>query len=421
MKKEGLIIALVALVVVGVFFWVESRKDEARDKPHSLVMNVGEDAATVRSFTWQSGSKLNRSLIQYVESESRDVDWDSVHAMTVEGTFDLIAADGNRHMVHQATITGLQASKTYAYRVGDGSAKGWSGTELFYTITDSHRDGGFAFINVTDSQGETEKDFKLWGDTLKQAARTVPDAAFIVHNGDLTEDPKDMGAWDSFFREAAPWLSSVPLMPVTGNHDEVDGDAEPFVSLFHVPDNGAPESIEGTTYYFDYDDARFIMLNTESNIKGQTKWLEDVLEKNTRKWVIVSLHRGPYGGNQNKNIGDWVELFDRYEVDLVLQGHNHEYARSYPLRDGKIAPGNDSYVLDRAGTVYVVTNAAGQKLNEKKKDQFYHKVHLQNGKRMFAAVRISGNTLRFQAYDTDGKLWDEFVLEHTSTPSAPTS
>ncbi|RJE91412.1 metallophosphoesterase family protein [Paenibacillus sp. 1011MAR3C5] len=413
MKKEGLIIALCAIVIIAVFFWVEGRKNESLDKPHSLVMNVGEDAATVRSFTWQSGSKLNRSLIQYVESESQEVDWESAHAETVEGTFDLIDIDGNRRMVHQATISGLQADKIYAYRVGDGSEQGWSGTELFYTITDSNADGGFAFINVTDSQGETEEDFKLWGDTLKQAIRSVPDAAFIVHNGDLTENPKDMGAWDAFFREAAPWLSSVPLMPVTGNHDEVDGDAEPFVSLFHVPDNGATDSLDGTTYYFDYDDARFIMLNTESNINGQTEWLEDVLEKNTRKWIIVSLHRGPYGGNLNKNIGEWVELFDRYEVDLVLQGHNHEYARSYPLRDGKIATGDDSHVRGRAGTVYVVTNAAGEKLNEKKKDQFYHKVHIQNGKRMFVAIRISGNILRYEAYDTDGKLWDEFVLEHT--------
>ncbi|REK76002.1 purple acid phosphatase family protein [Paenibacillus paeoniae] len=413
MRREGLMLAVCAVLIVGVFLWLNSWKNGTAVKPHSLVINVGEEADTVRTFTWQSGGKLNRSLVQYIEGNSRDVDWSSAQARTIEGTSNRIKIDGDARTVHKVTITGLQRSQTYAYRIGDGTKKGWSATGIFYTYSPDDSGDGFTFINVTDSQGKTEADFKLWGDTLKQAFSYVPEAAFIVHNGDLTENPKDSKVWDAFFREAALWLSSVPLMPVTGNHEEVEDDAEPFVSLFNVPKNGAKGSINGTTYYFDYDNARFIMLNTESNISGQTKWLEDVLAKNTRKWVIISLHRGPYGGNQNKNIGDWVELFDRYEVDLVLQGHNHEYARSYPLRAGKIAPGNDSHVLDRAGTVYVVTNAAGQKLNEKKKDQFYHKAHLQNGKRMFAAIRISGNILRYEAYDTDGKLWDEFVLEHT--------
>lgn len=40
-------------------------------------------------------------------------------------------------------------------------------------------------------------------------------------------------------------------------------------------------------------------------------------------------------GNSYKKVEDWTDIFDTYQVDLVLQGHNHEYSRSYPLRGGK--------------------------------------------------------------------------------------
>jgi hypothetical protein len=60
----------------------------------------------------------------------------------------------------------------------------------------------------------------------------------------------------------------------------------------------------------------------------------------------------------------------------------------------------------------VVTNASGAKFNEKKEDQFYHKVHFQNNKPMFAGITVSGDTLTYQAYDTSGNKLDEFVLKH---------
>ncbi|WP_336773588.1 metallophosphoesterase [Paenibacillus sp. MMO-58] len=173
----------------------------------------------------------------------------------------------------------------------------------------------------------------------------------------MTENPDDESGWENLFGEARQWVTAVPFMPVTGNHDEVDDHAERFVSHFNVPVNGSESSIVGTTYSFDFGEAHFVMLNTESKLKDQAKWLEQDLAATNKKWLIVSLHRGPYGGNQKESVlKQFVPLFDKYKVDLVLQGHNHEYARSYPLRNNKI-------VSDAEGTVYVVTNTSGQKFN----------------------------------------------------------
>ncbi|MNJ49715.1 Alkaline phosphatase precursor [compost metagenome] len=250
----------------------------------------------------------------------------------------------------------------------------------------------------------TEADFDLWGRTLNKAFNTFPEARFIIHNGDLTENPQDETAWDHFFGKASKWLSRIPLMPVTGNHDEVDGEAERYIAHFNLPDNGAGGSLPGTSYSFDYGDAHFIILNTESNIDGQTEWLRQDLQSTDKQWRIAAIHRPVYGGNTYSNVQEWAKLFDEFDVDLVLQGHNHEYSRSYPVRGGGVVTASE-------GTVYVTINAAGQKLNEKKKDKFYHAVHFQNGKQMFAGVKISGNTIIYQAYDVEGALLDEFVLE----------
>lgn len=263
---------------------------------------------------------------------------------------------------------------------------------------------GFTFINVADSQGVTEQDFELWRNTLEEAFRQFPETQFLIHNGDLTENPEDDAAWNHLLNKARPWTASVPLMPVTGNHDQVDKQASAFISHFHLPDNGAANLLPGTTYTFDYGPVHFVMLNSEGKFKEQADWLKRDLEVNRKPWVIVSIHRPAYGGNQNKKVNKhWVPLFDEYDVDLVLQGHNHEYSRSYPLKDGNIASSN--------GTVYVTTNTSGQKFNEKKDSQFYHKVHLQNRKQMYAAITVTGDRLAYQAYTVDGELVDEFELE----------
>lgn len=77
------------------------------------------------------------------------------------------------------------------------------------------------------------------GKTLSKAVQTFPEAKFIVHNGDLTENPEDSAGWDQFFGNVQGLLSGIPLMPVTGNHDQVDDDATDFTSHFNLPDNGA--------------------------------------------------------------------------------------------------------------------------------------------------------------------------------------
>ncbi|MBB6635194.1 purple acid phosphatase family protein [Cohnella thailandensis] len=411
LRNYGLIALIISLLIaigIGILIYQQrSARTEAPAAwtPLSLVTTFKSDPHTSRAFAWRTETPDAGTVLQVVPAEAGgSPSFEGADMLEFAGsTSPVDTGDTGVQGAHKAEATGLAAGTRYAYRVGDGDREHWS--DVFYFATEKEETADFTFLNVTDSQGLAYADFRLWGRTLDKAFETFPDASFLVHNGDLTEDPENESGWEAFFGEARKWVAAYPLMPVTGNHDEVDKKAERFVSHFNVPNNGSPSSIEGTTYAFDYGLARFVVLNTESKLKDQAAWLEKELASTKQKWIIVALHRGPYAGNQDESVLErWVPLFDEYGVDLVLQGHNHEYSRSYPIKDGKVvSPGE--------GTVYVVTNASGAKFNEKKKDQFYHQVHFQNDKQTFAGIRVNERTLTYQAYDVDGMLLDEFTLE----------
>ncbi|UVI28269.1 purple acid phosphatase family protein [Paenibacillus spongiae] len=399
------IITLLLVLAAVLLIWMEQRQTVTQppNKPQSLVTTFKGDPKTSRAFTWHTKSTEGEAVLQVLKGSSAAA-FESGDVLEFRGATTAIENDkGVFQGVRKAEASGLAPGTGYMYRVGDGSSGGWSEPAAFET--EAEESGPFTFLNVTDSQGITEQDFELWGKTLEKAFEQFPEAEFIVHNGDLTEYPEDEEAWKSLFGKASSWIRSYPLMPVTGNHEEVDKDAERFVSHFLLPDNGSDSSIAGTTYSFDYGPVHFVVLNTESKAKDQAQWLRSDLEATDKEWIIAAIHRPAYGGSSDKSVlKQWVPVFDEFGVDLVLQGHNHEYSRSYPLKDGK--------VVESGGAVYATVNSSGPKFNEKKEDQFYHKVHFQNYRQMFAGIRVDDNTLTYKAYDVDGRLMDEFILKH---------
>ncbi|MCQ6560751.1 fibronectin type III domain-containing protein [Paenibacillus mendelii] len=399
-----LLAILLVLVAIGLI-WVELSQKVARSpvEPQSLVTTFKGDPKTSRAFTWHTGDTKGKAVLQVVKGTS-EISFEGDEVLVFQGSTTTLEVDkGIFHSVHKVEASGLEPGTTYMYRAGDGSGEGWSEPAAFKT--EAQNTGSFTFINVTDSQGIKEQDFDLWGKTLNKAFDIFPEAAFIVHNGDLTEYPEDEEAWRHFFDKARPWVRSYPLMPVTGNHEQVDKNADRFVSHFDLPANGSASSITGTSYSFDYGPVHVVVLNTESKAKDQAQWLRSDLEASDKKWIIAAIHRPAYGGSQDESVlKRWVPVFDEFGVDLVLQGHNHEYSRSYPLKEGKI--------VESGGTVYATVNTSGPKFNEKKDDQYYHQVHFQNINQMFAGIHIEEDRLTYKAYDVDGKLLDEFILKH---------
>ena len=194
-----------------------------------------------------------------------------------------------------------------------------------------------------------------------------------MHVGDIVYGSSDgtgdasYTTYQSWLFDVDNWLPTHPFVPVEGNHDSrpSNGDGKAYLDLFELPRNGATTSFpdHAERYYsFDYGPVHFIALDTEFTFLDparqaeQLRWLAADLASTTQPWKIAFLHRAPYSsGGENGSSPDvraaFGPLFERYGVDLVLAGHEHNYERTVPLRESTVA--TDKFVP------YVVTGGGG--------------------------------------------------------------
>jgi len=141
---------------------------------------------------------------------------------------------------------------------------------------------------------------------------------------------------------------------VLGNHDAEDADI--YRNLFgHPPTTNWNFSI-------DLQDGlvHILAINTES---PDIPFISNDLKSTQSKWKIVIFHRpiytspGEHAPDEAEIRDKVVPLFDQYHVNLVLQGHNHNYQRSYPLNYGS---GDDKPKVVASGTTYIVAGTGGE-------------------------------------------------------------
>ena len=177
-------------------------------------------------------------------------------------------------------------------------------------------------------------------------------------------------------------------MVATGNHDmealySPDGYGGQL-ARWDFPATG-PASCP-SVYSFVYGNVAFLSLdaNDVSNEipanrgysgGSQTAWLaQELASLRSRSsdvdFIVVFFHHCAFSTtNQHASEGgvraDWVPLFDQYDVDLVVNGHNHIYERTDPLRGGAptgVAPTGSTVRPADDGTTYITAGAAGRSL-----------------------------------------------------------
>jgi 3',5'-cyclic AMP phosphodiesterase CpdA len=292
-----------------------------------------------------------------------------------------------------AELDHLLPDTTYYYVVGhQGYDPAAARTRLgeiasFHTAPSAGRGGGFSFTAFGD-QGI--------GYNAAATGNLIAglNPAFHVHMGDLsyansdgsgvTSDSYDARLWDSFFVQNEPIASQIPWMMAIGNHEmEAWYSSDGYGGVrarFTMPDNAWEHSTG--IYSWRYQNVGLISLdgndicyNTPANLdytKGrQLKWLERRLAAFRADpgidFVVVYFHQCAYStcADNGAELGaqqQWTPLFDRYQVDLVLSGHNHIYERTDPIRAGKPTRRVDSGgSVDpvRDGTTYVVAGGGG--------------------------------------------------------------
>jgi hypothetical protein len=298
---------------------------------------------------------------------------------------------------HHVRLSDLEPGSSFEYVVGEPGGSGPKGTFRtaprtprrfrFTAFGDQGVSENAALVTAAVAAQKPDLHFHV-GDLCYAYRAGVGSTAPIPDdfNGDLTVAPE---IWDEWLAQIKRVASRVPWMVTVGNHEMEPGYGKrgyerSVLSRLTLPGNGARVRGEPVvTYSFDYGNVRFIALDAnEANyeipanrgyLKGaQEAWLRDRLSDARRSahidWIVVGYHQCSYCTNllhaSDQGLRDrWDKLFDRYQVDLVINGHNHSYERAHPklaeslgpldvIKPRRIDPTKD-------GTTYITAGSGG--------------------------------------------------------------
>ena len=370
-----------------------------------VILTWAGDPRTTQSIQWRTGTKVKRGFVTYQKKATfhrfQPASFKRVKAETGRWKNPTIANDPEMHW-HTVNLTWLEPDSTYVYSVGDGTKEGWTELAEFTTAPDGVKP--FSFVYMGDAQNGLDR----WGTLVQNAFRDRPDAAFYIMAGDLVNRGAERDDWDSLFYNARAVYDRRQLVPAIGNHECQGGHPTLYLKYFNLPTNG-PAGVElERVYAFEYSNAQFIVLDSNLSPESQTAWLEEQLAKTKATWKFVTYHHPAYSSvpkRDNKKLREaWTPLFDKYHVDFALQGHDHAYLRTYPMK------GNKRAASPKEGTVYVVS-VSGTKMYEQDKRDYTEFGMTNVATYQVLDIQISGNRLVYRAYDIDGKLRDELVIE----------
>ncbi|MQA90200.1 MAG: metallophosphoesterase [Gemmatimonas sp.] len=391
--------------------------------PDRIVLTWSQDPTTTQSVTWRTDPTVTNPVAQYALASPGprfEIDAVTMPARSEVVDFRSVPDAGVVAKYHSVTFHDLSPDTLYAYRVGDGER--WS--EWFHFRTASREPEPFSFIYFGDAQNDI---LSLWSRAIRSGYTAAPDARFMVHAGDLVNSAHADGEWAEWFRAGGFIHAMVPSVPTPGNHeyrpitpedeeDEVRRLSVFWTPQFTLPENGA-KGLEESSYYMDYQGMRMVVMNSNERLEEQAVWLEGVLAQDPQKWTVVAFHHPVFSsgeGRDNPRLRSlWKPVLDRHGVDLVLQGHDHTYARGRsPAPERNAFTGANARDAE-IGTMYVVS-VSGAKMYQFKPerwDDYEAKLDRQaENTQLFQVIRVAGDTLQYRAHTVVGETYDSFDL-----------
>lgn len=257
----------------------------------------------------------------------------------------------------------------------------------------------------------------------------VPQPELIFFLGDMvdggSEVSKELKAWKALVQK---YYNINMIYPLLGNHEH---DENIFSDEFSYLPNEQLKGYKRTVYYFDYKNARFIVLNSDRTdsdgryvIKEEQRiWLENILAESKSKYNFVMLHvpafpTGHHYGEaldaNEKERDEFWKIIDRYNVTAVFAGHEHNYCRR--VVDKSLYDDND--IMLKNSIYHIVSGGAGSSLDTHMSDirnvkigplRVYH----------YVVLDIDDDKASLQAYDYENYLIDSCNIMPNKSDNLP--
>jgi len=388
------------------------------------------------------------------------------------------------HRVYHTKLTSLIPGSTFAYQVlKDGKVVFSADGKAPRSASQNYR-----FVAAGDIGAETpdQKLIALRAFELKPDFVIIP-GDIVYENGTISEYRQKF--WNIYNAEqadtqGAPLMSSVPFITAAGNHDTDNRDLDKYPDdlgyymFWDQPLNG-PLGAEGsaavpvlkgsdenrkaflaaageayprmTNYSFNYGNAHWTVLDGNPYVDWSNKelldWVKnDLASAKNATWRFVMFHHPGFSSShehfEQQQMRVLSPVLEAGNVDVVFNGHVHNYQRSFPLtfapykksiqllggKDGKTIRGTlvtGSWKLDKAyngktitkpkGIIYVVTGAGGQELynpeqnNDPDSWQKFTRKFISNVHSLTVAD-VKGKTITIRQISAQGKELDAFII-----------
>jgi hypothetical protein len=359
--------------------------------PEQIHLTFGDDPATTVIVSWASAGQAHNPRVILRRPGGDKI---TVHALQRTYTDGL---NGQTVFTYHATLSGLAPGGTYPYTITADNDRHRAAPFSASLTTAAKGRIPFRWTSYGDLS-TPNTGWTLSSIQSRYAVQAVNRFAPLFHllNGDLCyanlNPASQPSVWADFGNNIQASAAERPWMPCPGNHEiEFCNGAQgmsSYLTRYTLPGNGT--AFPGLWYKFQIGTALFISLSaddviyqdsgafcagpdsihpapttgnapiepgTSLYIRGysegaQTRWLEETLAAAAQNpgidWIIVQMHQDALSSSKNGNGSDkgireaWLPLFDRYGVDLVLCGHDHDYERSWPVRGCDRQAGRDA-------------------------------------------------------------------------------
>ena len=406
MKTKRLIRTGIAVIILaGLGIWINSRWDAwfrnpeeppyaPLKEPGRIMLTFGDKDQLSRNISWQCDSTVaDSSFAELADTLAKDT-------MRVAAQGEIFQSRSGKAAYYVARLRNLKPDCYYSYRVcTNGIYSEWHNFRTHNLSTKKD----FSFIYTGDVQDTING---VANQYLKTALAQHPRTEFFVFGGDLTERPID-----AYWQETFDGLDSIrqhyPVLNVTGNHEYLKYVIRRLEKRYSLVFSYFLDSMigENQVYTLKYNNMQFFLLDSNRELPylwTQRQWLKEELEKSDAQWKIVVLHHPLYSikGKHNNMMQRTMfnSLIQKYHVDLVLQGHEHAYARmTMHDENGKATT-----------PVYTVSHSS-PKSYRIDFDGRFDKFGIES--RFYQYVRAHGDTLSVNAYRfPSGELYDSLDI-----------
>lgn len=386
--------------------------------PDRIVLNPGTDLSTQQTVTWRTSADVTAPEAQISPDTANPWGFKTTTVKATRTTTQQ-ADGGYTQAFHTATFDALAPGTSYLYRVGDGTT--WSPWLRFTTGQPSNPTT--SLIAMGDIQTGIRSD---WSRVALAAFGDRPQAKGLISVGDHTNTFNKDEQWDELLDAAAPLSNGRVWMPAIGNHEyrsTDSGELTPqFRAQFPAPANGPTDfpQFAGTSYYTDIDNVRVVTLNSYYRVPAdkkdeqrwldsQARWMERILANNPREFTIVNFHYPVYSSSPDRGNPElratWQPIFEKYGVDLVLQGHDHAYVSGQrDVRGGR-----------NTGPVYVTSSSSIRQYPLDYSDWTRNGATPKTAYQSlmtYQLIDLKDRTLTYTAKDSTGRITDQWMVAH---------